>query len=185
MPFIYRLHDMLAMGPAGAWILGVVALVWTLDCFVGFYLTLPAADAKFWRRWKPAWLVKANASVYRVNFDLHRAGGLWLWAMLLIFAWSSVAFNLPSIYKPVSRPLLDFSPQPEMHAPAMKPRSDGPALGWHDALAAAEKLMAEQARQHDFVIERPVGLHFNRAAESISIACAAAAMSTTAMPTPG
>ncbi|NOS74058.1 MAG: hypothetical protein HOP36_05875 [Methyloglobulus sp.] len=40
-----HLHMMLAL-PAnyaglGARILGVVALVWTLDCFVSFYLTLP------------------------------------------------------------------------------------------------------------------------------------------------
>ncbi|NOT11198.1 MAG: hypothetical protein HOP23_05100 [Methylococcaceae bacterium] len=43
--FLYRLHMTLAL-PAqyaglGARILGVVALVWTVDCFVSFYLTLP------------------------------------------------------------------------------------------------------------------------------------------------
>lgn len=35
-----------------------------------------------------------EAGGYKLNFDLHRAGGLWLWAMLFILAWSSVAFNL-------------------------------------------------------------------------------------------
>ena len=42
MPFIYSLHFKLALGMTGFWIMGIVALVWTLDCFVGFYLTLPA-----------------------------------------------------------------------------------------------------------------------------------------------
>ena len=31
-----------------------------------------------------------EAASYRVNFDLHRAGGLWLWPLLFVFAWSSV-----------------------------------------------------------------------------------------------
>ena len=35
--------------------------------------------------------------------DLHRAGGLWLWAMLFVFAWSSVAFNLTPAYDAVMR----------------------------------------------------------------------------------
>ena len=38
MPFIYGLHCSLKLGATGIWILGVVALVWTLDGFVGFYL---------------------------------------------------------------------------------------------------------------------------------------------------
>lgn len=38
---------------------------------------------------------------YRLNFDLHRAGGLWLWLLLLPIAVSSVAMNLPSqVFKP-------------------------------------------------------------------------------------
>ncbi|MGH8611812.1 MAG: PepSY-associated TM helix domain-containing protein, partial [Gammaproteobacteria bacterium] len=42
MAFIYDLHMYLALATIGGWILGIVALVWTVDCFVGFYLTLPA-----------------------------------------------------------------------------------------------------------------------------------------------
>jgi hypothetical protein len=52
-----------------------LALVWTLDCLIGFYLTLPVSTGAFWRRWKPAWLVKWKAGAYRLNFDLRRAGG--------------------------------------------------------------------------------------------------------------
>ncbi|WP_198162224.1 PepSY domain-containing protein, partial [Methylosinus sp. R-45379] len=97
MPFVYKLHYALALDDPGGWILGVVALVWTIDCFVAFALTLPRARGRsrksFFPRWKPAWLVKWSGSLYRVNFDFHRAGGLWLWAMLLIYAWSSVMMN--------------------------------------------------------------------------------------------
>jgi len=41
MPFIYRFHYSLALGEIGTWLLGIAALIWTLDSFVGFYLTLP------------------------------------------------------------------------------------------------------------------------------------------------
>jgi hypothetical protein len=78
---------------------------------------------------------------------------------------------------------LDFSPQPEMHAPAMKPRSDRPMLGWRDALTIAENPMAEQARQHNFIVERPADLHIIGPWESISIAYEAAVMPTPPMPT--
>lgn len=42
MGFVYGLHFSLTLGETGSMILGICALVWTLDCFVGFYLTLPA-----------------------------------------------------------------------------------------------------------------------------------------------
>ncbi len=70
--FLYRLHMTLAL-PAnlaglGARILGVVALLWTLDCFVSFFLTLPkphrihtATGKSWWARWAPAWWIKWNA----------------------------------------------------------------------------------------------------------------------------
>ncbi len=45
LPFLYRLHYSLALpestGNLGGYLLGITALVWTLDCFIGFYLTLP------------------------------------------------------------------------------------------------------------------------------------------------
>ena len=74
MPFVYDLHKTLILGDAGEWILTILALLWTIDCFVGLYLTLPLTLEKFWSRWKPAWLVKWRGGFYRVNFDLHRAG---------------------------------------------------------------------------------------------------------------
>jgi len=41
-------------GSAGRLCLGIVALVWVVDCFVGLYLTLPRAG----RSWLPAWKIK-------------------------------------------------------------------------------------------------------------------------------
>ncbi len=48
--FLYVLHytlhipEMWGVDRWGIWLLGVVAILWTLDCFVGFYLTLPPSQ---------------------------------------------------------------------------------------------------------------------------------------------
>jgi uncharacterized iron-regulated membrane protein len=154
MPFIYDLHWRLALGDIGQWTLGIVAVVWTIDCFVAFYLTLPLTIVAFWRRWSPAWLIKRTAGFYRLNFDLHRASGLWLWVLLFIFAWSSVMMNLRSIYDPVMQALFDYQPY-VMPAQQM---SKKPLLDWHAAQAAGERLIAEQALQRGFVGSWPLSL---------------------------
>jgi uncharacterized iron-regulated membrane protein len=113
MRFIHSLHDNLALGKPYSWILGSIALLWTIDCFVSWYLTLPISTKDFWRRWKPSWKIKTNASTYRLNFDLHRANGLWLWPILFIFAWSSVSLNLPEAYDPVTKMFFEYNSMKE------------------------------------------------------------------------
>jgi uncharacterized iron-regulated membrane protein len=161
MPFIYDLHWRLALGGFGQWTLGIVALIWTLDCFGGAYLTLPRTGAGFWRRWKLAWSIRRGASPYRLNFDVHRAGGLWLWAALFIFAWSSVMMNIRiPVYDWVTRTLFDYrSPIDEFRALPKRDRAT-PALGWRAALATGERLMAEQASRHNFTTGQALGLMY-------------------------
>ncbi len=65
MPFVYRLHFELALGVVGSYAFGIVALLWTLDCFVGAYLTFPArtrhGPAPVRARAKP-WLTTSAAA---------------------------------------------------------------------------------------------------------------------------
>ncbi len=177
--FLYRLHFALALPwswstgshSVGAYILGITALVWTIDCFVGFYLTLPrsrrldsgdAPNSKFWwNRWRPAWRIKFNAGAYRINFDIHRAFGLWTWLMLFIFAWSSVGFNLNQVYTPMMRAMFEFS-DPAPGLPARAEPLDHPRLGWREAYATGHALLEEQARQHGFAIKKEKNLIFDR-----------------------
>ena len=161
MPFVNDLHTALAMGGAGVWILAILALLWTMDCFVGFYLTFPPTFEKFWRRWKPAWLIKWRGGFYRVNFDLHRASGLWFWAMLFVFAWSSVCLvdNL-SVYEKVTAALFDARPLEEQVAQYASPREGGGPmqLDWRDAEARGRELAAQQAAAGGFRLLQPKGL---------------------------
>ncbi len=166
MPFIYHLHERLALGGTGMLVLGIVALVWTLDCFTGFYLTLPVAIAGFLARWKPAFLIKWPAGFFRLNFDLHRASGLWLWPMLFIFAWSSVFYNLPGVYQWVMQPVLGYKPRAAWFAgfdtdTASTHPNETPRLDWRAAEAAGSRLMAGQASNRGFTIVQPQGLEYN------------------------
>lgn len=160
MPFVYLLHYQFALGPWGTFAFGIAALIWTLDCFVGFYLTLPVRQkrpsagspprngATWWQRWKPSWAVRWRASAYKLNFDLHRAGGLWIWPLLLVFAWSSVAFNLPQVYEPVMRVFGGESRSAAYKAALLPKPREHPRIGFDAALPLAEKLAAaEMARR--------------------------------------
>ena len=100
IPFILEFHYNLALpGNWGLLLMGLVAIAWVIDCSVALFLTLPRGKP-FWKKWATAWKVKGGHA-YRLNFDLHRAGGLWLWLLLLPIAVSSVAMNLPSqVFKP-------------------------------------------------------------------------------------
>jgi uncharacterized iron-regulated membrane protein len=156
MPFLYSLHDSLTMGDTGVLILGVVALVWTIDCFVGAYLTFPAraATGRSWSRWfiswRKSWQVR-RSSVFKLTFDLHRAGGLWLWGLLFILAWSSVSFNLPSVYNSVMRSL--FGGQVDEPALGARKMADGPRLDWREAYATARAAMAKTAQREGFKVQ--------------------------------
>ena len=168
--FIYSLHYSMALGEVGVWLFGIAALIWTVDCFVAFYLTFPIRrkanpqprallegeginQRGFWSRWVIAWKIKWPTSTFRLNFDLHRAGGLWTWLMLLVFAWSSVGFNLNSqVYQPVMATLFempDLANYPIADLP--QPRTE-PGLDWHSAYAIARRLMAEQAQIQGFEV---------------------------------
>lgn len=168
MPFIYRLHYELALGPFGGWLVGIVALVWTLDCFAGLYLTLPApsremgfaAVASAWRRWRGAWRIKWAGGFYRINYDIHRAGGLWLWIALLIFAWSGVYMNLgDTVYAWVTRSLFDYRPSWEVLA-NRPPASDGPELSWREAEATLRRLSEQQSELYGVKPLEPITLRY-------------------------
>ncbi len=163
MPFIYDLHWRLALGDTGQWTLGILALLWTIDCFVAFYLTLPPTTAAFWRRWRPAWLIKRNAGFYRLNFDLHRAPGLWLWVLLFIFAWSSVMMDMRRpIYEWVMASLFDFTSRIDDYELLPKRETPKPQLDWHAAQAAGQSLLAAAASKEGFTIGQPFSLQYMR-----------------------
>ncbi|WP_296521387.1 PepSY domain-containing protein [Rhodoplanes sp.] len=146
MPFLYQLHFTL-MTPArwGVWLLGGVAILWFLDGFVALALTLPRARPLL-AYWGTAWRIKRGASAYRRNFDLHRAGGLWLWSVLLVLAFSGAALNLTAeVFRPVVSLVSTLTPSArEAGAPRLRRPPAEPKLSFEDAFAAARCVIAER-----------------------------------------
>jgi uncharacterized iron-regulated membrane protein len=132
IPWLRRFHYRLLQDRNGMLLLGTVAAVWFVDCFVGIALTLPRGPERL-RKWAAAWQLRPA----RLNYDLHRATGLWLAPMMLLLACSGVYLNLTrELYDPVMSAIL--SPLPSTVAaatrqaidPWMFPLHTGEGLGW-------------------------------------------------------
>ena len=147
MPFLRKLHYMLHV-PAmwgtdrvGWWIMGTVALVWLIDSFVALYLTMPRRRARaWWQQWKPSWKVRWRAGGFRLNFDLHRAGGLWIWPFIIVIAFTSFSLNL---YKEVFHPMLSLVSKTTPGPSALVPLAPlgtriEPVLGFRETIALAD-----------------------------------------------
>ncbi|RFC36810.1 MAG: putative iron-regulated membrane protein [Candidatus Nitrotoga sp. SPKER] len=146
--FLYKLHyslhipEMWGTDRWGIWLLGIIAIIWTLDCFFGLYLTLPLrrqrlsktnallnraipntylqpklatqkTESTWWERWLPAWKVRWKNEGYKRNFDLHRAGSLWTWTLLFIIAFTAFSLNLNrEVFFPVMSLVSNVTPDP-------------------------------------------------------------------------
>ncbi len=171
MPFLVRLHYSLAAGSWGIFLFGIAALVWTVECLLGLWLTVPrggrterATGAGPFKRWIAAWGVRRDRGATTLLHDLHRAAGLWLLIVMLIFAWSAVAFNLQPVHAPVQRL---FGAQ-GLYQPATNERPDpGPAMTRAQALDHGRKLMDETAAKRGFVVRRPYAISWDPYARAV------------------
>ncbi|MGJ7501655.1 PepSY-associated TM helix domain-containing protein [Variovorax sp. ZT5P49] len=169
--FLYVLHYSLHLPKFwgidrwGVWLMGAIALVWTIDCFTGFYLTLPmrrpkksAADGArgWWQRWKPAWKIRWGGGTYKLNFDLHRAGSLWTWALLFIMAFTAFSLNLyREVFFPAMSLVSDVTPTPfTQRQPTPEEKPVIPRLGYAEVLGKA----TQEAQRRGW--EEPVGSLF-------------------------
>jgi uncharacterized iron-regulated membrane protein len=143
IPFLYKLHYSLHIpGPWGLWLMGAIACAWCLDCFIGLYLTLPRGW-RFLAKWRRAWKIKSGAGFFRTSFDLHRAGGLWLWFVLLMLAVSSISLNLrDEVFNPVVSLFSPVTPSIfELRVPDEIDRAAGPSF---DEIAAQARREAQR-----------------------------------------
>ena len=165
VPFLYSLHYGFIAGEWGRWAFGLAALVWTIDCFVGFYLTwpvrrMPYRGAAGWlARWQSAWRIRRSLG-HKLVFDLHRAGALWLWPLLFVFAWSAVALSLPQVEQPVMRL---FGAEQAYAPPTLVQPLPSPPIALRDALQRGAAALAGLGAERGFAVERLTGVSYDPA----------------------
>lgn len=132
--FLYQLHMDLSLGPVATWLLGLLALLWTLDHIVSALLSFPSP-----RRWRESFRIRRGVSGYKRHFDLHRAIGLWLFPVTLMLAISGLSLTWSDTFDAA----VDvFSPTSGFPTASLKPlaRPDhAPALSLDRAIALAER----------------------------------------------
>ncbi len=170
--FLYYLHYALIF-PLGLGILliGVLGLIWALECLLGFYLTLPPKAKKnnnrktkpFIKRWWPAWKISRGANTNRQLLDLHRSSGLWLFPLLLIFSVTGFALNLGGPYADFIRIFTDYEhfqespPRPPLAQPLLNPPID-----WFKAAELGQRYFEQQAQAEDFTLGKPAAIEYRR-----------------------
>jgi uncharacterized iron-regulated membrane protein len=141
LPFLYRLHYSLTLPlvsgvDIGVLLMGVVGMAWTIDCLVSLWISFPNLKA-----WRKSFAFRWRERGYRLLFDSHRSGGVWIWLLLLTLAVTSVSMNLE---REIVRPLVSLvSPLSEDPFSTRTPRApDEPAL---PALSRERMLAIAQA----------------------------------------
>lgn len=161
IPWLYQFHYSLNLERWGMWVFGAVGIAWFLDSFVGLYLAWPQRTRA---AVKQALTVKfRGSSPTRVNFDLHRASGIWTFAVLIIVALTGVAMNLyEELYHPV---LTVFSPPTPRPRDVLPKRPDPTApltVSPSAAIAAADRALVDRGlswRLGEVLIDHETGVY--------------------------
>jgi len=140
MPFLYKLHYSLHIPDGfgielGILLLGIVAIVWTLDALVALWLSFPN-----WRAWRKSFAFRWKQGGYKLNFDLHRSGGVWIWGLLLMLAVTSVSMNLNfQVMRPLVELFSPLTPSPfASRTPVSLDAQTEPAIGRAEVIRLAQ-----------------------------------------------
>lgn len=113
LPFLYKLHYSLHIPSGwgielGIWLMGIVGIIWIVDGFIALVISFP--NLKSWRK---SFAFRWKQGAYKLNFDLHRSGGMWLWGLLLVLAVTSVSMNLGvQVVRPLVSVFSTLAPDP-------------------------------------------------------------------------
>lgn len=158
--FLYVLHfslhlpEFMGSDRWGIRLLGVIAILWTIDCFTGVYLTFPArrkgsppARPSWWQRWKPSWRIRPNAGTYKLHYDLHRASSLWGWGLLFVLAFTAFSLNLyREVFYPMMSSFSQVTPTPfDTRIPTGPLHPIEPRVGFAEIV---EQARSEARRRH-------------------------------------
>ena len=146
LPFLYKLHYTMHIPDGwgiefGVWLMGIIGIVWFFDCFIALYLSFPNL-----RSWRKSLAFRWKEKGHKLNFDLHRSGGVWVWLLLLILAVTSVSMNLQTqVMRPLVAKFSTLSPNAfDSRTPQPPDKPVEPLLTREQAVALAK---AEAAKR--------------------------------------
>ena len=146
LPFLYKLHYSMHLpevrGVAlGVWFMGLIAMAWVLDTLIALWISFPR-----WRAWRRSFAFRWAAGGHKLTFDLHRSGGMWIYALVLMLAVTSVAMNLrEEVMRPLVSVFSELAPSPFASRTAAPP--DQPIEPLIPAARAIELAQAEAQRR--------------------------------------
>ncbi|MBB5393300.1 MULTISPECIES: PepSY domain-containing protein [unclassified Herbaspirillum] len=153
LPFLYKLHYTMHLPDmggieTGVWLMGIIGIVWTLDCFIALYLSFPN-----WRSWRKSFAFRWRDGGHKLNFDLHRSGGVWVWALLLVLAVTSVSMNLErQVMRPILQTVSTLTPGPfDTRTPVAPEKAVEPRISREQAVALGRQEGSKQG------LAEPVG----------------------------
>ncbi len=130
---IYQLHVNLMLGPVFTWLAALVAFLWIFDHIASAVLSFPTA-----RKWAQSFRIRKGAKGHKLVFDLHRAGGLWLFPITLTLAVSGVYFNWYDEFKAAVSATMPTTASYSERAPALAAPAYDAAFSADAAIAIAE-----------------------------------------------
>ncbi|MCB5185920.1 PepSY domain-containing protein [Methylobacillus gramineus] len=113
LPFLYKLHYSMHIPDAwgielGVLFMGIIAIIWVLDNLIALWISFP--NVKSWRK---SFAFRWKQGGHKLNFDLHRSGGVWVWLLLLLLAVTSVSMNLNfQVMRPIVETFSTLTPNP-------------------------------------------------------------------------
>ncbi|QDD64891.1 PepSY domain-containing protein [Herbaspirillum seropedicae] len=153
LPFLYKLHYTMHLPDLGGLetgilFMGIIGIVWALDCLIALYLSFPN-----WRSWRKSFAFRWRDGGHKLNFDLHRSGGVWVWGLLLILAVTSVSMNLErQVMRPLLQTLSTLTPSPfDTRTPTAPEQVAEPRISREQAVALG------QAQARKMGLTEPVG----------------------------
>ncbi|MET0343008.1 MAG: PepSY-associated TM helix domain-containing protein [Polyangiales bacterium] len=153
LPFLYRLHYTMHIPHGwgydiGMIFMGIVAIVWTVDAFIALWISFP--NRKTWRK---SFAFRLRDGGYKLNFDLHRSGGVWAWGLLFVLGVTAISMNLNrEVMRPLVSVFSDLTPSP-FASRVMQPE-DKPI---EPTLTRAEAIALATAAAPKHGITAPVG----------------------------
>ena len=141
LPFLYKLHYSMHLPERGGiewgvWLMGLIAVAWVLDTVIALWISFPKLP-----QWRRSFAFRWTAGGHRWVFDLHRSGGVWLFALVLLLAVTSVAMNLNTqVMRPVVSWFSTLSPSPfASRTPVAPAQAPEPAVDRWAVVAQAER----------------------------------------------